>query len=296
MSRAGIDITPRLEEQLRRLRIAGALSRRPRRHGERRSSAQGQGVEFAERRPYQPGDDLRRLDHHAYVREGRLFVREYAMTQAMETALLLDVTRSMSGGRPRKIDLAKTVAFGLGYVALAAGDGFTLGLAGAAVEWSRRMQGRGHLPALRERLADVDADDGIDAWPPAWSADAGPKPPPDVLFVVTDLMYENVADLVRACLAIGDAVHVLHVVDPLEGRSEVPVGGLVELVDAETGGSVWRRVNRRTRAALASAHETWAREAARTVTSLGAAYHAVKTDATPAEVFLEQFRVDGLLE
>src|SRR5690554_4667714 len=53
----------------------------------------------------------------------------------------------------------------------------------------------GHLPALRERLADVDADDGIDAWPPAWSADAGPKPPPDVLFVVTDLMYENVADL-----------------------------------------------------------------------------------------------------
>src|SRR5690554_696235 len=143
MRRTAPGLSPRLQEQLRRLRVQADDVRFDGHHGERRSRAHGRGIEFAERRQYQPGDDLRRLDHHAFVRDGRLYVREFTITHALEVAILVDASRSMALGSPAKAAYARTVASGLGFVALMAGDGLRLGQAGTEVGWSRRLQGRG---------------------------------------------------------------------------------------------------------------------------------------------------------
>ena len=43
--------------------------------GERRSPKRGQSVEFADFRPYAPGDDFRRIDWNAYARLERFFLK-----------------------------------------------------------------------------------------------------------------------------------------------------------------------------------------------------------------------------
>ena len=46
-------------------------------HGERRSKRRGQSVEFADFRPYSPGDDLRFVDWNIYGRLDRLFLKMF---------------------------------------------------------------------------------------------------------------------------------------------------------------------------------------------------------------------------
>src|SRR5690242_15843176 len=44
--------------------------------GEHRAQRRTMGIEFADFRPYSPGDDLRRVDWNAYARLGTLQVRQ----------------------------------------------------------------------------------------------------------------------------------------------------------------------------------------------------------------------------
>src|SRR5258708_21163117 len=64
----------------RKLEYLAIVSRRVfsgRLRAERRTKRSGSGVEFADHRDYQPGDDFRYLDWNVYQRLGRLLVRLY---------------------------------------------------------------------------------------------------------------------------------------------------------------------------------------------------------------------------
>ena len=66
------------EPFLRKLERLALLSRRAmagQLQGERRSPKRGQSVEFADFRPYAPGDDFRRIDWNAYARLERFFIK-----------------------------------------------------------------------------------------------------------------------------------------------------------------------------------------------------------------------------
>ena len=73
-------------------------------------------------RPYQFGDDLRRVDPHLFARFGEAFVRQYNVTQRLNVTLLLDASRSMASGVPSKMRMAARIAQGLAFVALAGSD------------------------------------------------------------------------------------------------------------------------------------------------------------------------------
>lgn len=288
------EISPSLREQLIRLRVIANDSRFDGNHGERRSRARGRGIEFAERRQYQPGDDLRRLDHHAFVRDGRLYVREFSITHALEVAILLDTTRSMAAGSATKADYTRMVAFGLGFVALMAGDGLRLGQAGADIVWSRRLQGRGRLKQLVALLDEVDFDNEVDEWPKHRTDDSDLSPRPDVTFVLTDLMFEEVARLTELARSLGDT-RLFHVVDPDDARGGVKGLGHFQLVDSESGFTLWRHVNRRTLRAYSDAYKTWLLDTRAQLEQAGLGYLELRTDTDPARLFLEQFRTSGIL-
>src|SRR5512142_1126311 len=63
--------------------------------GLHRSPRKGFSVEFAEFRPYQPGDDLRYVDWKIAARSDRWVVKQYEEETNLRATIVLDVSRSM---------------------------------------------------------------------------------------------------------------------------------------------------------------------------------------------------------
>ncbi len=115
------------DEFQRKLEYLAIVSRRVfsgRLRAERRTKKSGSGVEFADHRDYQPGDDFRYLDWNVYQRLGRLLVRLYEEEEDLAIYLVLDTSASMSFGagsnaaNPAKLAYAKKVVAALAYVGL----------------------------------------------------------------------------------------------------------------------------------------------------------------------------------
>src|SRR5580658_4976353 len=110
------------DEFQRKLEYLSLVSRRVfagRLRAERRTKKSGSGVEFADHRAYQPGDDFRYLDWNVYQRFGRLLVRLYEEEEDLAIYFILDASASMAFGDGRKAAYAKKVVAALAYVGLA---------------------------------------------------------------------------------------------------------------------------------------------------------------------------------
>lgn len=87
--------------------------------GDRRSPFRGRGVEFADYRPYDPGDDVRLVDWNVYLRLGVAVVRQYNEERSLAMRMLFDVSESMTfGDEPRKADHAAQLVAALAMVSL----------------------------------------------------------------------------------------------------------------------------------------------------------------------------------
>ncbi|MEX2081283.1 MAG: DUF58 domain-containing protein, partial [Dehalococcoidia bacterium] len=76
--------------------------------GEYHAVFRGQGIEFDELRPYNPGDDVRSIDWKTLARTGKPFVRRYREDRDLTVVFLVDVSRSQFAGTSQqtKADLA----------------------------------------------------------------------------------------------------------------------------------------------------------------------------------------------
>lgn len=77
----------------------------------------GVSTDFAEHRPYMPGDDVRHIDWRLYGRTDRLYVKEFEAETHADTLLLIDISASMSygSGELTKLDYARYLAACLAY-------------------------------------------------------------------------------------------------------------------------------------------------------------------------------------
>lgn len=85
--------------------------------GLHRSPYLGFSVDFAEHRPYTPGDDVRRIDWRVFGRTDRLFVKEFEADTNANLSVLFDVSGSMhyGSGPITKIEYGKYLAACLTY-------------------------------------------------------------------------------------------------------------------------------------------------------------------------------------
>src|SRR5271156_500930 len=110
------------DEFQRKLEYLALVSRRMfagRLRAERRTKKSGSGVEFADHREYQPGDDFRYLDWNIYQRFDRLLVRLYEEEEDLAIYFIIDASASMAFGDGKKLRYAKRVAAALASVGLA---------------------------------------------------------------------------------------------------------------------------------------------------------------------------------
>ena len=92
--------------------------------GEYRAHDLGGGTELAQVRPYEPGDDVRRIDWNVTARTTIPHVRVHVPERALTAWLLLDVSPSMTFGTAdrRKADVAEGVAVAIGHLATQRGN------------------------------------------------------------------------------------------------------------------------------------------------------------------------------
>src|SRR6201996_7547014 len=110
------------DEFQRKLDYLALVSKRVfagRMRAERRTKKSGSGVEFADHRDYQPGDDFRYLDWNVYQRFDRLLVRLFEEEEDLAIYFVLDTSASMAFGGGAKLRYAKKVVAALAYVGLA---------------------------------------------------------------------------------------------------------------------------------------------------------------------------------
>ena len=262
--------------------------------GSRPGRGAGPGLEFAEHRPYLPGDDFRHVDWAAYARLERLLLRLAQQEEDLAVTFLLDASASMATGRPPKFDHARRLVAALAYVALAGLERVRL-VAVADRLRAHLEAGRGKHHALRvlEFLAAVAPEGTTDL--AAAVRDFLPHAPRAGLAVlVSDLMDPD--GYRRALLALQERrfdLWCLHVTDPLDVAP--PGDGDVTLVDAETGHEaplhlspdVRRRLSRQARD-FADHAAAWCREHA-----IG--YAEAPTRVPVDDLVLDVLRRGGLL-
>jgi uncharacterized protein (DUF58 family) len=125
--------------------------------GDYRSAFAGVGSELWQVRPYEPGDDVRRIEWNVTARTGTPHVRVELAERVLVTWLVLDLSASMAFGTGdrRKADVAEGVAVAVGYAATRRGNRLgtiTFGT-DAAVEPPR--QGRRALLQTLRTLREV---------------------------------------------------------------------------------------------------------------------------------------------
>jgi len=132
------------------------------------SRSRGAGLEFAQYRAYEPGDELRQVDWKLYARSDRYFVREAERDSPLTVWILVDATASMTqadAARPdwSRLDAAKALAACAIELALRQGDRFGLAVLGGD---GLRVHAAGAGPRQRDRcLLALQATAARGNWP-----------------------------------------------------------------------------------------------------------------------------------
>jgi uncharacterized protein (DUF58 family) len=210
-------------------RVSGLVS------GDFRSPFAGVGSEFHQVRPYEPGDDVRRIDWNVTARVGQPHVRVELAERVLVTWLVLDSSASMRFGTAdrRKADVAEGVAIAVGHVATRRGNRLGIVSFGEG-EPSFREPHEGRRELLQALDALRTAPAGPGGLGLALRSVAGLATRQAIVVVVSDFREpasEWQRDLAR--VAARNATLAVEIRDPRE--QELSDIGEVRVSDPETG-------------------------------------------------------------
>ena len=213
--------------------------------GEYHSAFKGRGIEFAEVRPYQIGDDVRTIDWSVTARSGEPFVKLYEEEREQTLLLCVDVSASEAFGSTGtlKRELAAEVCAVLGFSAIRNQDKVGLLLFSDRVErFVPPKKGRRHvLRVIRDLYVHEPESRGTDL-ADAFEHALRVLHRRAIVVVVSDFRARAADDAASGArgyekplrhLAARHDVVAVRVVDPRE--EALPSVGLVTLRDAETG-------------------------------------------------------------
>ncbi len=246
------------------------------------SPSRGFSAEFAEHRPYRPGDDLRFVDWKIYGRSDRFFLKQYEQETNLVAHVCLDVSRSMDwrsrgNGLLTKLDYAKRLVASLTLLLIRQGD--LAGLVFFAEHVVGRLPPRGtlaHWTEMVQRLVVQPAGE-LSAASEALDEVASSKARRGLVILVSDLLVDDEATR-RALKRLrhqGHELLVFHILDP--GELELPAAGDAIYVDPESGDEIAVRsaeLRSEYREAVAAAIDRWRRACGAQAID----YHSITTD------------------
>lgn len=207
--------------------------------GQYHSAFKGQGMTFSEVRPYQFGDEIRRIDWNKTARFREPFVKVMEEERELTMMLLVDISASMDYGTKTQLkrEFVAEIAASLGFSA--AGNNDKVGLilfADKVYKVIPPAKGRKHILAIISHILTADyvpAQSKVDAALEYMMSVFKKK---SLVFMFSD--FEDSYDV--KILKIASKKHQvlgMRIFD--EKDNEIPDVGYTLLRDAETGKQVW---------------------------------------------------------
>jgi uncharacterized protein (DUF58 family) len=203
--------------------------------GQYESAFRGRGMEFAEVREYQIGDDIRTIDWNVSARFGRPFVKVFHEERELTVILILDLSGShLFGTRGKfKRELMAEVAGMLAFLAIRTNDKVGAILFSSGVEkYIPPKKGASHVWRLIKEIFTYEPQDlstNIDAVLTYLNRVAKRH---TILFLISDCMDTGFEKSLKLTAKKHDLT-VIRVTDPAE--EILPEVGMIALKDPETG-------------------------------------------------------------
>jgi uncharacterized protein (DUF58 family) len=236
-----LDLPADLRSRLRRLSLTPLRAAGGKGAGAHASRNRGGGLEFAQYRAYEKGDDLRRMDWRLYARSDHFFVREAERESPVTLWIVLDASASMGQAdqaRPdrSRLDAARRLAAALIEIALKDGDRFGLAVAAAdGTVATPARSGARHRDQLLTELARTRAGGVVD-WERALDRLGERFAQHDLVLVLTDGFDEGCERTVERLAAAGRDVCFVQILTTDE--RDFPFADGRRFVDPETGAEV----------------------------------------------------------
>jgi uncharacterized protein (DUF58 family) len=203
--------------------------------GEYHSTFKGQGMEFEEVRPYQPGDDIRLIDWNVTARTGQPYIKVFREERELSVVLMVDASSSgRFGTRARfKSETAAELCAVLAFSAIKNNDKVGLIIFTDTIEkFVPPKKGRAHvLRLIREVLYFQPKGKGTNiAGAIQYMSRVVRRK--SVVFMISDFMSEGFFKPMQIVNNKHDVI-AIKISDPRE--STFDNFGLIELEDTETG-------------------------------------------------------------
>jgi uncharacterized protein (DUF58 family) len=207
--------------------------------GDERSTLRGPGVEFADVREYQFGEDARLIDWNLTARSDRVYVRESHPERGLDAWLIVDVSASLDWGTALVLKRDAALEMASAAASLIARHGSRVG----AIVFDDQV--RRVMPPVAGRAGRLHLVGGLDADFSSAHAGAGPAlagalrraikviQRPSLVVVISDFLAAGPWQQPMTILGQRHEIVAVRVVDPTE--LAIPDIGLVTFEDPETG-------------------------------------------------------------
>ena len=259
--------------------------------GQYHSAFKGQGMAFAEVRPYQFGDDIRRIDWNKTARFKEPYVKVMEEERELTMMILVDISASMNYGTKIQLkrELVAEISASLGFSA--AGNNDKVGLilfADKVYKVIPPQKGRKHILAIISTILTADyvqAETNIDA---ALEYMMHVFKKKSLAFLFSDFADEFDEKLLK----IASKKHQLlglRVFD--EKDNEIPDVGYAFLRDIETGKQIWVNTsNQRWRYNYAEAQKQKIRHLREAFEKSSASFVEVKAEEDYTKILYNYFQ------
>ena len=295
-------LTPQFLKQLDPFSIRAKHAFRGTFRGERRSLNRGTGMEFADYRAYEPGDDLRHVDWNIYARLDRLFIKLFHTDEDLPVVLLIDNSRSMEFGLPTKLMCAKQIAAALGYIALAHADSVTLYTCAERLSpMLPPTTSKSQFSRLTKALNAITASGQTRLTECLKQLHTYQRRSGRVVVLSDFLDPRGYADGFKLLSGRGFALTAIHLVSPEEMDPQThlensPTDGDWLVEDAETGETKAVTINAETLAQYKDQQQTFCDNLQRFCTDQGVDYAQLKSDTSVESFVLQELHRIGFIQ
>jgi uncharacterized protein (DUF58 family) len=232
------NLSPRLLAQIKRLDLKARMVVEGFLTGLHKSPYHGFSVEFAEYRPYLPGDEVKRIDWKVLARSDRYFIKEFEEETNLKAYILLDSSASMGYHSPNvasKLEYGSYLAAALSFLLLSQNDAAGLALFNSRLQrYLPPRSRRSHWNAILQELNHVKPL-GQTGYKKIFQELAGHLKRRGLLVLISDLWGDDdeIINSLKNFRHLKHEVLVFHLLDPDE--SSFSFKSEAVFADMETG-------------------------------------------------------------
>jgi uncharacterized protein (DUF58 family) len=228
------DIKDILKKQIRQLEIKSNKLVNGIFSGQYKSVFKGQGIEFAEVREYQAGDDYRSIDRNVTARYGKPYVKLFCAERELTVIFLIDISSSQNFSSTKKLksEIAAEVAALLAFSSFKNNDRTgMLSFSDKVEKVITPRKGKNNILRIIKEILNPKSSGAKTSISTALNAINKIWPRKAVVFLISDFQDENYAkDLI-----ITAKRHDLICIKIKDNReTDLPSIGLIEMEDPET--------------------------------------------------------------